>query len=353
MNKYEKLLKKLNNNERIKLLFVSPDYTGIYPYSHVETNYFSKEKYECDVRLIKNENIEEIIRISEEYDCIVNLCDGYMDNKYDIPNTNFIRRLEENGIPYTGGNERSYLISKADLIGKVPTPQSIHYEEYERNNDIIKEVRYPLFIKPNNLGCSELIDNNSVVNNKEELDNQLNKIIERTRDIIIQEYINGSEYTALVFRNKNGEIICLDPIEITFTNDIKYLTNDIKVNSFDTVGYNFEIDEDKVEKIKEVCKYTYDKLNLNSYVRLDLRELYVIDVNAYPEIFGLEEEEDIADTIIRKFYDFDNFLLDMLYDSVYNYLLNKKIYKDMVEYERVRTNMKVHRNKKELIMCKV
>ena len=61
MNKYEKLLKKLNNNERIKLLFVSPDYTGIYPYSHVETNYFNKEKYECDVRLIKNENIEEII----------------------------------------------------------------------------------------------------------------------------------------------------------------------------------------------------------------------------------------------------------------------------------------------------
>ena len=305
--------KKINYNQKIRLLFISPKYEGKYECEEIDVDRFNKNVFECDVKLITNNDIDNIIKICDKYDYVINLCDGYIDNNDNIPNVNLIRKLEENKIRYTGGNEKTYSISKTDLIGKIPTPKSLHFKDYNENT--IKKLNYPLFIKPNNLGCSEFIDNNSIVNNKEELDNQLNKIIVKTRDIIIQEYIDGSEYTALVFKNKDNEIICLDPIELIFKTRLKYLTHDIKMTGFDTdIDYNYDIDIEKKNKIRNICIEAYKILKLNSYVRIDLRELYIIDINSNPE-FLEKDEEGIMDTIIKKYYDIDKFIIDILHDS--------------------------------------
>lgn len=315
MNRYENLIYKLDNNQQLNLLFISPDYKGTYPFSFVETSYFNKERFDCTVKLITSDDINEVVKLADSYDCIVNLCDGYLNNVNKTPHTDIIDALEENNIPYTGANRRVYCLSKTDLIGKINTPNSLHYKDYIMNNLLIEKLSFPLFVKPDNLGCSELIDENSVVYNVDELNIQLNKIIDKTDNIVIQEYIKGNEYTALIFRKKNGDILCLDPIEIKFTNTLPYLTHNIKVNEFDKIIYEFDIDEKIKSKIKEICVDAYEKLNINSYVRLDLRENYIIDVNSYPEILGLVEEENIGDTIIQKFYNFDDFLTDILYDA--------------------------------------
>ena len=68
------------------------------------------------------------------------------------------------------------------------------------------------------------------------------------------------------------------------------------------------------------CITVYEELNLNSYVRIDIRSGLIIDVNSYPEIFSPVEEEDMNDVIIKKFYDFDEFLYDLLFDTVRRHL---------------------------------
>jgi hypothetical protein len=315
---YHNLNNKLKNNRKIKILFVTPNYGEIYSYSKIHIDYFDKNKFICDVIYITNDDINNVINMffEKKYDCIFNLCDGYINNKNNIPETNFIRELEKNNIPYIGASEYAYKISKFDLSQLENSPKIYNLSDIENNN-----LKYPLFIKPNNLGCSELIDENSIIYNREQLFLQLNKILIKTNDIVIQEYIDGNEYTAIVFRNKSGKIICLDPIEIIFTKlKTKYLTNDIKINKFDDIIYNFNI-EDK-ELIKNICVTTYEKLKLNSYVRIDLRDKYVIDINAYPEILGLPEEENPADSIIQKFYNFDQFLIDNLYEAVHYRISN-------------------------------
>lgn len=313
--RYKNIINKLDNNEKLKLLFVSPDYKGTYPYSDVETSYFNKDKFECHVKFITNKEIPEIIELSKQYDCIINLCDGYLDNINDTPAVNFIEALENAGVPYTGSCSRVYKMSKADLRGKISTPNSVLLEEYLNNNDIINDLQFPLFIKPNNLGCSEHIDDTSVVYNNEELDNKLKWIQQYTTDVLIQEYINGGEYTAMLLRDKNGQVICLGPIQLKFATGAKYLTYDTKVNNFDDIIYEFDIKEEISEKIKKVCIEAYEKLEINSYVRMDLRDNYIVDINSYPELLGLVEEENIGDTIVKKYYSFDNFLTDILYDA--------------------------------------
>jgi len=315
VNRYENLLNKLKNNEKLKLLFVSPDYKGTYPYSDVEIAYFDKNKFDCHIKLITNKDIPEIIELSKNYDCIVNLCDGYLDNVNDTPSVNFIEELEKHNIPHTGSCSRVYRMSKADLKGKISTPNSIHLNEYLENANTLSLLKFPLFIKPNNLGCSEHIDDTSVVYDINQLNDKLKWIQQYTTDVLIQEYIDGGEYTAMILRDKNGKIICLGPIQIKFSKGAKYLTFDTKVNNFDDIIYEFNIDPVLTENIKKVCIEAYEKLEINSYVRMDLRDTYIIDINSYPELLGLVEEENIGDTIVKKYYSFDNFLTDILYDA--------------------------------------
>ena len=321
MNKYEKLLYKLKKNLHLTLLFITPKYNNDAPYTNIDTSYFDKNKFTCDKKLISTDDIEEVIKISEEYDCIINLCDGYIDNKNKIPNVDIIEALEQNGIPYTGTNKHIYKLSKFDLIGKIKCPISVNYYELRSNKDLITYLKFPLFVKPNNLGFSELIDKNSIVRDREELEAQLNKILIVTDDIIIQEYIDGNEYTAFILRNKDGKIICLDPLHIKINSDVNYLTNEIKLNEYtkknniDTIVYDLNIDKNIKNNIKKICIDAYEKLNINSYVRMDLRDEYIIDVNPYPEIIGSVNEINLDTIIINHCYSYDDFLIDILYDA--------------------------------------
>jgi hypothetical protein len=332
MNRHEKLLCKLKNNSHLKLLIVSPSYQVhnqnlIDSYisspamTHLKTSYFNKEKFTFDTKLITSDDIEEIIKIADNYDCIINLCDGYINNKNKIPNVDFIEALEQNGIPYTGTNQNIYKLSKYDLTGKIKSPITVNYHQLKANNDLVYHLNFPLFVKPNNLSFSELIDENSVVWNKEELMSQLDKVLKVTDDIVIQEYIDGNEYTAFVLRNKDGKIICLDPLHIKINSSVNYLTNKIKINEYtknkdnDTVVYDLNIDEIIKNNIKKICIDAYEKLNINSYVRMDLRDEYIIDINPYPEILGLNDEINLDTIIINHCYSYDEFLIDILYDA--------------------------------------
>lgn len=306
MNHIKNLANKLKNKDKLKLLFITPNYQNLYMYYIVNTSWFDKNLYDCHVIYILNDDIDFAIELfkSKNFDCVINLCDGYIGNKHNIPNTNLIEKLESNKIPYTGSSSRVYILSKSDLSISKHSPKII--------TNIQENLNYPLFIKPDNLGCSELVDDESIVFNKTELETQLLKF----NDVkyVIQEYIDDIETTVLIFRNKSNEIVCLDPIQIVLPNGTKYLTHKTKLEDFDNVTYNFDVKNK--QDIKNVCIDIYNELSLNSYVRIDLRGLKVIDINSYPEIFGSIEEETLADSIIKTFYNFDDFLLDIIYDGV-------------------------------------
>ena len=275
-------------------------------YFEIDVSYFDKTKFVCDVIYIKNDDIPAAIEKAKEYDCVVNLCDGYMGNTDDIPNVNFIQALEKHKIPYTGSNGKVYCLTKQDLSQIENTPKSC--KTYDGS------IPFPLFVKANNLGCSEGIDDGSVVHTEEELKAQLEKINKITSDVIIQEYIEGNEYTALVFRNRKGEIVCLGPVQLEFLNPkVKYFTNEVKRSDEFEFKYNFDI-LDK-ERMQNICVGVYEALDLNSYVRMDMRNSLVIDVNPYPEILGNIEYEEMSDALLTKFYSHDEFMVDLLYEA--------------------------------------
>jgi hypothetical protein len=308
--KKSNLLKLLENkNEQIKLLFIAPNYPDFTIFDEVNTNFFNKNRFLCEVMYIRSSDIDNIIQLSQNYDCIVNLCDNYVGDTNGNPGLDVIEAFDKNKVLYTGSNKKVYCLSKFDMTKARHTPKTYFEKDLDFDN-----IKFPLFIKPNNLSCSEFIDDNSAVYNSNDLIKQINMIKQHTNDFVIQEYIDGNEYTCVVFRDRFGKVICLDPLEIKLNNfKTNYMTHEIKNNFFDDVEYNYDIPIK--EEIKQNCIDVYNDLELDSYVRMDVRNTYIIDVNCYPEIMGHEESENLADCIIQKFYNFDDFLTDILYDA--------------------------------------
>jgi hypothetical protein len=52
---------------------------------------------------------------------------------------------------------------------------------------------------------------------------------------------------------------------------------------------------------------------------MDMRNKYVVDVNCYNEMLCDVEYEEMADSLITKYYNFNDFMIDMLYDACNNH----------------------------------
>jgi len=160
-----------------------------------------------------------------------------------------LKKLESNLIPFSGSSSEIYDITKADIQKSGYSPKFQTYFDY-----LLKglQLEFPLFIKPNNLGGSLGIYDKSIVYNIHQLNNKLNDIIKITKDILIQQYIDGDEYTCLVFRNKNNDIICLKPIKIKFMSEIKYKTCQLKNVDYNLIQIDDEVNNTVLLKIKNM-----------------------------------------------------------------------------------------------------
>ena len=93
-------------------------------------------------------------------------------------------------------------------------------------------------------------------------------------------------------------------MEIIFDKGYTYKHFNLKWFNYDVLKYVPVTDSKIMNEIIRVSKDTYLKLNLDSYIRYDIRmdtdnNLYVIDANPYPAIFYPKGNEGCADSILR------------------------------------------------------
>ncbi|MFH1320108.1 MAG: D-alanine--D-alanine ligase family protein [Bacteroidota bacterium] len=150
---------------------------------------------------------------------------------------------------------------------------------------ILSEIQLPCFIKPSNGGSSCGI---SRVNNEDEMEGAIRKAFEEDDEILVEEFIDGTELTCGVLKHKE-ELITLPLTEVIskkefFDYEAKY-----------TPGMAEEITPARVsgkieKKCKELSAYLFNILNCKGIVRFDYilrnNKLYFLEVNTVP---GLTE----------------------------------------------------------------
>jgi D-alanine-D-alanine ligase len=152
------------------------------------------------------------------------------------------------------------------------------------NIDAIKnELKLPYFVKPNSGGSSIGM---SKVKNHNEFQSALDKAFKEDDQVLIEEFVEGREFSVGVFKTK-GEIIVLPATEVIPANEFfdfeaKYTpgaTEEI------TPGRMTEAEKSRVEQI---VAEVYSKLNCNGVVRIDYflqhetDNFYFIEINTIP-----------------------------------------------------------------------
>lgn len=166
-----------------------------------------------------------------DFNVVINLCDGVPDE--GKAGLDVVEALEKFKLPFTGGNLAFFSLSKQEikyLLGYsgVPQPQYFFATTAEDIFMNKKYYNYPLIVKHPN-GCSSIgLTEKSVVYNYEELYKQASYMNRKYGGSLIEQFIEGREFTVLVIENPDDpkNPFVPTPLEITFSGSCTFRTFD-------------------------------------------------------------------------------------------------------------------------------
>ncbi len=194
-------------------------------------------------------------------------------------------------IPYTSCDaatsaltfNKRYTVAVAAFAG-INVAKSVHLFAGDNTtaNDVLQQLSLPVFVKPNNGGSSIGM---SKVNNADELQPSLQKAFKEDEQVLVEEFIQGREFTIGVFKSK-GKIITLPMTEVISKNDFfdfeaKYEGKSEEVTPAKTT--------DKIStQIQAAAEKIYKVFNCKGIVRIDFiyeekqEQPYMLEINTVP-----------------------------------------------------------------------
>lgn len=195
------------------------------------------------------------------------------------------------GIPYTSCDaatsaltfNKRYTVAVASFAG-IPTARSVHL--FAGNpvdaDEIRSQLKFPVFVKPNNGGSSIGI---SKVNRPEDLPSALSKAFLEDTQVLVEEFIEGREFTVGVFKSLEG-VIVLPITEIKTTNEFFDFAAKYEGESEEITPA--VVDEAVAEKVRAMAIRVFQVFNCRGVVRIDFiyneqdGQPYLLEVNTIP-----------------------------------------------------------------------
>jgi len=238
--------------------------------------------------------------------------DGKMQAYFDMIN-----------LPYSGSNHLASAITfnkwTCNSILKslgIPVADSIILRKGESISAeaIVNQLSLPVFIKPNDGGSSFGI---SKAKKNEEIQAAIKNAFEEGDEVIIEQFIEGTEVTNGVFRNSDNEIHPLPVTEIVTENE--FFDYDAKYKGESREITPARISDDLTQKIQEITAFIYQKINLGGVARIDYlikdNIPHVIEINTIP---GMSQE-----SIVPKMAKVEGIGLSELYEAIIKEGLNR------------------------------
>ena len=240
--------------------------------------------------------------------------------------------LEMLGIPYIGAN----VLTTAVCLNKgwtkkilsyhgILTPQ-FHIVSSLKEVDTLK-FEYPVILKPNEEGSSVGINEDNVVHNLTQLKAKLKDMLgEYVQSILIEQFIEGREFSVGTLGNSDGSLEVLPAVEIDFSSmppEVGGVLGQRAKTILDDLSHYIcpAITDNKTKKQLEtisldVCKY----LEVPDFARIDFRmdkkgHIYFLEINPLPGMDFDPEEQDIS------FFPFMAMKADYSYDELVRRLI--------------------------------
>ena len=200
---------------------------------------------------------------------------------------------EELNIPFTAADSSTLIttLNKAktkEVLKKnnIPTPKS---QVFNNEEEKLGNLTFPLLVKPLLEGSSKGLFNENLVNNKNNLNKIIKKIINHyNQPAIVEEFLDGREFTVSVIGYQNPVVLPI--VEIKFDHlpegvhpmdsyEVKWIYDNPKADT-DPLVCPAELDKELEDKIKEIALKTFKVLDCKDWARIDIR----LDKNNIPNI---------------------------------------------------------------------
>lgn len=332
-----------HNCTGLRICVLQPDYsTSNVDYQNYDPprdlSHLLPEAYFDHVFLNKLTTYRQLKELSKNnYDIFVNLCEGYLE--WSIPSIDVIYSLELLNLPFTGPTSLLYdppkeLMKYVAYTVGVNTPAYALLESEENIEPECNHLKYPLFVKPHKAGDSLGIDEKSLVNNVQELKEKTKAIIDEYGPLLIEEYINGREFTVMVTANakNNKTVTSFRSVEYIFPNENQFKTYALKTSELHPTA-NIPVTNEKIDlQLRLAAENIFKGFDGAGYARLDFRmndkgELFFLEINFTCSVFYKDGYEGSADYILKHDgYGQSNFLCHIILEGITRHLRKKKSY---------------------------
>lgn len=227
------------------------------------------------------------------------------------------------GLPYTSCNaatsaltfNKRYTTAVAGASG-INVAKSVLFIKGQFGNadEVVANLKFPVFVKPNNGGSS--IGMSKVNKASEELGAAIEKAFKEDDQVLVEEMIQGREFTVGVFRTK-GEIIVLPMTEVSSHKE--FFDFEAKYGGKSTETTPAEMPEEWRKNLEAAAKKIYQVFNCRGVVRIDFiyneaeNKPYMLEINTIP---GQSDASVIPQQVRAKEWDLGDFYTKLVEEAL-------------------------------------
>ncbi len=262
------------------------------------------------VYLTKATAVPQIIGLAQkDYDVFLNLCDGSWDG--DAPGIEVVQALERLSLPFTGATSACYEPSREAMkrvchAWGVKTPAGVQVRTEADLDRAIETLQFPLIVKHPNSYSSIGMTKASRVLTPEALREQV-RLMQAGYGggaALVEEFIEGREFTVLVAEHPDGEPTAYTPVAYRFPEGETFKHYDLKWVEYHGMHARPVEDADLAERLKEASRRLFAGLGGAGYGRCDLRvdaegDVWMLEINPNCAIFYPPSDPGSADLILQ------------------------------------------------------
>jgi len=225
-------------------------------------------------------------------------------------------------LPYTSCNaatsaltfNKRYTVAVANMAG-IAVASSVHLFKQSGYNldEILSQLKLPYFVKPNNGGSSIGM---SKVTEASQLKEAIEKAFREDDQVLIEEMIQGREFTVGVFRS-GGEISVLPITEVTSHKE--FFDFEAKYEGKSTETTPARISDEWRSQLEMAAKKIYQVFNCRGVVRIDFiyqadqGRPYMLEINTIP---GQSEASVIPQQVRAKGWNLTDFYTKLVQEAL-------------------------------------
>ena len=256
---------------------------------------------------VNPKNVEKQIRdlMNEGVDVFFNLCDGTPDDA--LSGIGLVQMMEKLGAAFTGADSKFFDPSRQEMKSyakksNVPIPNWVMVDRVEDVERVARRLRFPVLVKPPHGYASVGITRDSRCENLEQLKAQTGREIEMFGRALLEEFIEGREFTCLIAENPDDpdSPITFKPVEFIFPDGESFKHYDMKWVEYEKMSVA-PVKEARIEKVlREQTARLFKAMDGNGYARCDYRmgadgTIHMLEINPNCGIFYAPDEPGSAD----------------------------------------------------------